>query len=254
MYQKKLRGNFTWYALIIGIVSYIILLNLTKAGIIALIMTAVVVFGFKIIYNKFFSKNRVQQAEEYKKVAMPPALAKKKNAEEMFQKYCSSDEVYNVSMFLPHEYLNQEAISNLISVLQSRRANTLTDAINIYETQLHQKRIEEMEHQKLVAAQMSAQANQRAAIAQEETAKSMKKSAEAQERSAQAMKDVSLNMKNVQAAASNSAQKTSNNRKQMRCFHCKSLIDRKAYVCPHCGKPTSNNGSFSQLIHEKLLE
>lgn len=250
-YNSKISKPFTIFAIIAGIVMYILFRKLSGAAIVAFLMAAIMIGVFYLIDKFTFRKKRILKADEYKNSILPGLLELKQKENDNLNQYCSSDDVFNASLFLPKEYFNENAIDSLLSLLQSRRANSLAEAINTYEIQQHQKRIEEMEQQKVLAAQAAAQAQQRAALAQERsasaqesTAKSMKEAAAAQKLSAQQL----ANSARTSVVVSQSASQKGS--RQQVCHYCGQSISIHAKICPYCQRTATNRRTLSQKYHE----
>ena len=111
-----------------------------------------------LVDKLLFSSKYKTKAEAYLEEALPPLEEKKRKLENGLNAIVDSDRYYNYKLLLPEKYSDYNTILELISLLQSRRALTLADAINAYEDEMHRKKIENMEQQKVLAAQAAAAA------------------------------------------------------------------------------------------------
>lgn len=109
------------------------------------------------------AEERKQQAEEYFKKEYLPLQEKKDDLENNLKNLLNSVEYYNARLLIPDDYFDEHSVSCINRILQNRRAKTLEDAINLYEVELHQQRLE-------VAANRSADAQERQAYATERQA------------------------------------------------------------------------------------
>ena len=143
----------------------------------------------------------------------------------------------------------------MISLLQSRRATTLAEAINTYEDEMHKRRLEDMEMQKVAAAQTAANAQvraadaqQRSALAQEKSAKAMQASVAEQKKAIRelgaAARDLSFQQSSSGGGGKESTKGT------VTCIFCRKRISNKASVCPYCGNhaPTTHGMSPGEML------
>lgn len=60
-----------------------------------------------------------------------------------------------ISDFFPQEYLFEDAVNRIIMLVKTKRADTLKEAINLFEEELHRLRMEESQNQQLAALRRS---------------------------------------------------------------------------------------------------
>lgn len=246
------KGNYVIYAIVGGIILYFILRAITHSGIIAFLITAIFIWVGKVVDNKVFANKREQQAEEYRQNSLPPLYQQKTNEEKNIRQFNSSEAVSNVVYFLPQQYLDVQVVEQLISLLQSRRASSLAEAINAYETLKHQQRIEQMQMQQVQAAQAAAQAQQQAANAQVESAGYLKKATKEQIRAtreltgaAQDMSSAAHDMKSAASRLSSANKSSGGSVQQYACPNCGNYVAPTSSKCPHCDCPLGTFGSGS---------
>lgn len=121
------------------------------------------------------------QADKYYQEKAIPAQQRMQEAEEQTRQVIKSEEYENARFLVPEEYFDTESIAAMVRLLSNRRAKTLADAMNLYETQLHEQRMEQ-------AANRTAEAQESAAEAAWDTAKSARKTAKNTKSTARAAK------------------------------------------------------------------
>ena len=149
-----------------------------------------------------------------------------------------SDDAYNAHLLLPDTYLSLDKIQNLIELLESRRVRTLTDAMTVYETNEHHRRIESIEQQRLQATQQAAEEQRRAADAAEDRLRETKRMA-AEQRSAlqdQQRKLAQMSSKRETLVIKEASRSQEKRGSTITCFHCKMQVPSKATTCPYCRK------------------
>lgn len=85
-----------------------------------------------------------------------------------YQNYVSSEEMEACKQLIPDEYWNVEAINVIASFLRSRRADSIKEAINLYEQELHNQRMEEMQFNQMMAAEKALQEQKKQSVIAEE--------------------------------------------------------------------------------------
>lgn len=202
------------------------------------LITVIVLCGvYTVVDKRKLAPARAQRAEQYLQANYPPLASAKQAAEAEYAAVYNSDEGYNARLLLPDEYLSTGRIQSLIDILNRRRARSISEAMTICENMEHQQRIENMEREKLKAAQESAEAQRRAAAAAERTerqtrdmAREQKRMAQEQQRQVQeAARDAAR-----EAASRQSTQATPSMKNTKTCFSCHMQIPKKAERCPYC--------------------
>ncbi len=237
------HGSQRKKGVVIGVVSFILLWIILHSFFDGLIFAALLTVVVLFADRKIFAQKYLEKAEAYRQSTLPAILDKKNQFQARYNEMCSTDDVINLRQLLPKEYFKLDAINAVTSILQTRRANTLGEALNVYEDQLHRKKLEEMEMQKVQAAQEAAMAQQRAAYAQEQSAEAQKRSAKAVEKSAreQSMAVNNMNMairdlNNSQRAMQSQSRASSGGggAKMVKCGYC-GAAKIAGTTCPHCG-------------------
>ena len=114
-----------------------------------------------------FSKIRLKQSEAtFNNLKVRIALPKIEKLEKNISEIVEAGEKFaekngHVLKFLPNQYRNLQATSYMLMAVKNGRADTLKEAINLYEEQLHRWRLED-------AARQSAEAQEYLALAVEE--------------------------------------------------------------------------------------
>lgn len=119
------------------------------------------IFGFKsfkkeieIYKNK--KEERQMKSEKYFNENNPPLLQKKADIENETRRIVESLEFKNSKFMVPEDYFDPDSVSSLIQILQNRRAKTLSDAINTFEADLHNLKMEYAATRSAVAAERQA--------------------------------------------------------------------------------------------------
>lgn len=236
------RGSQKLKGIIIGGVSFVLLWIILHSFFDGLIFAALLTVVALFADRKIFAQKYLEKAEAYRQSTLPAILDKKKQFEARYNELCAADDVYNLKQLLPKEYFKIDAINAVTSILQTRRANTLGEALNVYEDQVHRKKLEEMEMQKVQAAQQAAMAQQRAAYAQEQSAEAQKRSAKAVEQSVREQ-SVAVNNMNMAIRDLNNSQRAMQSKsrassgggaKMVKCGYC-GAAKIAGTTCPHCG-------------------
>ncbi len=255
--QVIANGNPKKKSVIVAAISGALGFILSKAAIIAVFIAAIVTAAFLFIDKRAFASKHQEEAKAYENRMLPPLEEKQQQLQQAAASLVNSDSYSNISQLLPEEYQSSETVHALLSLLQTNRASTLGEAINFYEDQQHRARMENIEMQKLQAAQIAAQAQVRSADAQERsataqmsTAKSMKSMVKEQRRTTDAINSASRGLssqRQVQAVSSSES-----SRGMVTCRSCKKKIDRHAQVCPYCGRDTDYSSTISGIFSRKL--
>lgn len=201
--QNKLNGIEKAYKrktrlpiLVLGLVVFSVLcylLNLIfKNEMISAFVSLVLAGVFYLVARFKLFKMREEKLAPEKQKEIDVCRETIRSAQDMLTAISSSEELSNLLRFLPEQYFEQETIRYLLGLFRTRRANTLAEALNAYEMEAHNRRMEAMEMQKVQAAQVSAAANVSAANAQWKQADILKQHA----------KDMKQGMRNLTAEQS----------------------------------------------------
>lgn len=195
----------------------------------ASILVVILLVTYIIIDKVRFSKNRNEKASQFYNENFPALLQQKTRAEAEYNTLCQSDDAYNARLLLPDDYLSSDRVQILMNLLRQRRARSISEAMMLYENIEHQKRLENIEQEKLKAAQEAAKAQKKAAIAAQNTEKLTRQMAEKQKK--QARQPQQIIYTSPQTSTASSAKKSKDLKP---CPVCKMEISRKAAVCPYC--------------------
>lgn len=228
------KGISTKALLIISALSVVVLAFLIGFNT-SFFLVAVLLIAFKIVDKFRFSKNREEKATDFYRKNIPALLQEKADVESGLKTLWDSDDAYNAELILPDEYLSSERVQVLMNLLSQRRARHISDAMTIYENMEHQKRLEDIELEKLKAMQEARDAQKKAADAakntEQLTRQMVKEQKENANRQRQMMEDMAR--KNNTRTGSASVEKK---RKGVwkPCPCCKMEISRDVIKCPYC--------------------
>ena len=124
----------------------------------------VVVF---FIYWRFIWPQRVINAENWFKEDTENYTKQVNESDEFIKKWENAPETVECYSFLTKEYWDSEKIDYLISLVECKRADSLKEAINLYEEIQYRNRMENMQQEQLSAMK---ETNQRITSLQETTA------------------------------------------------------------------------------------
>lgn len=231
---EKIRNGITKkQLLIISLIGAVLggfLLGFQRS--INLVLSLLIVYV--ILDKKFLAKMRVEKAEQIYNQNYPALLEEKVNAQKKLELLQKSDDAYNARLFLPDDFLTLEKVQALIELFKSRRARNISEAMMICENMEHQKRMENIERERIKAMQEAAEAQRQTAAIAKNTEEEVKKMAAAQKQMAREQEIREQQM----IQSSRAAEKTSNKGKKP-CSYCKEYISKNASVCPYCGREPS---------------
>ncbi len=177
-------------------------------GIILLISAFAVIIHLRLISNLFPSEVQKELANQYRKEHIAPLLQQKAAMEENFSKYLQTQEAVWARYALNDRYLELNTVSQLLEFLRCGRADSLKEALNLYEEIAHRNRMERMQSSIMTATQytatqssITAQAALRSANANEIAAAEARKISQATNATAKEAKEIKR-ASNVTAAAS----------------------------------------------------
>lgn len=84
----------------------------------------------------------------YRENVAPIEEAENRLLEEL-QRYTESEEFEFAKIVIPEDYFDSESVSFMIKMFNDRRADSVKEAINLYEDYLHKERMENMQNQQL---------------------------------------------------------------------------------------------------------
>jgi hypothetical protein len=118
-----------------------------------------------------------QEGQAYYEEHYPKAVKAKEEAEASLAALRSSERFKNAALLLPPAYFQPDRAARVQTVLENRRANTLPEAFNCVEEDLHRRAMEQMQAQQAYAAQRTAQSAEDAASAAKDAAYAANRSA-----------------------------------------------------------------------------
>jgi len=145
-----------------------------------------VVFSFCVKVKNSISpaKSQAALAEMYRVQKLVPLEQQLQALKNELNVYLCSGEVQWLKEALNNKYLNKNIIKMLIEFVDSGRADSLKEALNLYEEVAHRERMETMQSSILAASQLSAENTAITAQATALTAYSAARSANANEQAA----------------------------------------------------------------------
>ena len=180
--QKKLSGWVLKGALAIAIFFAIVfLIELGGVGfILGLIMGFIAGFKFLEYLDKAKnSKKRQLEAEAYLAQKLPPLQNQIKANQGLIEDILTSPQAKWAEDIIGKDLFYTEAIDELISYVKSRRADTLKEALNKYDSTQHINRMEEMQRSIQNAAELTAEEAIKQTEYAEETSKHARRAATA---------------------------------------------------------------------------
>jgi len=192
---KMLMGFSRSAFITAGVIGFILGLIIGKFAV-GLFFGALVVIGLKIM-DKRADPKRDAAAKAYIDQNYPPAAARKKELEQAYKEFRATDEVYNASLLVPKDYFDPDALDSILTLLKNRRAKNLSEALNTYETALHQQRVESLGHEQLAVSVEGVIAQQRTANATEDTARSNRVIAQNTRDIAHNTRDIARNTRDI---------------------------------------------------------
>ncbi len=200
----------------------------------ALPLVVVLLIAYIAADKVYLSKMRQNKAADFYSTNVPPLLQGKAAAEADINALCNSDDAYNARALLPDQYLSSDRVQVLMNLLYQRRARNISEAMMMYENMQHQQRLENIERERLKAAQDAAEAQRRAADAARNTEQLTRQMAREQKEQAKQLKRQQEQIAYNAARANSAPAEKKSKRRTKRCPSCKMEIDHEAYMCPYC--------------------
>lgn len=159
--KESQAGGITFIGIGIGA-----LLGISLLGIIGLIIGFLI--GFFVGYsidNKVNEQKYLEQSKQYYNEKYPDVEKRKNEIKNAAKVFFNSPVFIEAQEVIPRDYFDIESVENITKMIENRRADTLKEAINMYEDHLHKTRIEEMQKQQVIATQEAADAQKQTAQA-----------------------------------------------------------------------------------------
>lgn len=188
--------------------------------------------AYLIADKSTLSKKRIKEAEEYFADNISSLQADRTNADSALRNALSSEDAYNTMLLIPKEFFSSDIVHALSELIERRRARSLSEAMMVYESQAHQKKMEAYEAERLKAAQETARAQQQAAIAAQNAERHAREAAADQKR---ILRNQERSAATPQIVYRDQPSKGFKG-KSKTCFSCKMAIPKKAQTCPYCNK------------------
>ena len=119
------------------------------------------------------------QYRMYYEKEYPPVAQRISDLQAKAKDIIRSQDYKNMRVMIPDDYLDTEVIYEIARILKNRRAKSLSEAINLYEADLHQQRMEAAANRTADANERTANANEKSAAYSEKIAKNTKSAARA---------------------------------------------------------------------------
>lgn len=198
--REQISDWVVWGTLGVGVVSGIIcLFFLSWFGIIAGIFFAV--FSWKQIFfpldKTLNQKKRDEEATQYLVNAIRPLNARIRELDEKIFAVKTSKAGRWAIDVVGEELFNTESLTELIAIVKSRRADTLKEVLNKYDSSLHTSKMEEMQRAIQNASEMTAEEAAMQTVYARETAKSAHQTATASMASAYHTRQIARNTKAI---------------------------------------------------------
>lgn len=119
-------------------------------GMIAAVVIALIVLG--LIYSAYSAltkDSRAAKANAYYNLQIDSLEKAEKAQSQKVEAFYKETDVAEVLSFLPEKYCSSGTISYLIKLFNEQRTDTLKEAINLYEDEVHKQRVEEMQKAQL---------------------------------------------------------------------------------------------------------
>lgn len=162
-YAGKGKAPVLLVGVALAVVVFLILSKLAHSTVLALIFTVGVSVAYYGVIRKTLesvvTKMTMKHLESKMQTEIQPHMQQIALIKEEQRNFVNGEEMESLLRFLPAQYFSSQIISYLLNLFQTRRANTLAEALNAYEQDAHNKRLEN-------AANISAAANVSAAQAQ----------------------------------------------------------------------------------------
>lgn len=107
------------------------------------------------IIDKPFDKERMAKAKKYYDMNMPIAEKNITVAKNELATVCSMDKAQRMTALIPKDYASVTVMEFLIKAIENKRADSIKEAINLYEDHLHKQRLQEIQLEHLELSKQS---------------------------------------------------------------------------------------------------
>ncbi|NMA67033.1 MAG: hypothetical protein GX957_12500 [Clostridiaceae bacterium] len=131
-------------------------------------------FVFAIIDSMVNGSKNAEKAQNYYNENYPPMENKKNETLNKAKRFFYSPEFTEAREVIPNDYFDSISAEYLVKVVENKRADSIKEALNLYEEYLYRSRMEEMQRQQVEASQEAAKAQQEIAKAAKEQVRTSK--------------------------------------------------------------------------------
>lgn len=163
-----------------GIITYVGTVISTLLGIVVFQFIGLIVgiiagwFIFSIIDATVNGKKNSEKAQLYYNENYPPLENKRNESLNKAKRFFNSAKFAEARAVIPDDYFDSASAEYLVKAVENKRAESIKEAINLYEEYLYRSRMEEMQKQQLEASQEAAKAQKEIAKAAKEQVKTSK--------------------------------------------------------------------------------
>lgn len=105
------------------------------------------------IISKCWRSHKAKKAERYRDSIIPGLEQKLHTIAHQLEELVNTKEAQDLLNTIPQDYATYDAVSFFIVALRNERADTLKEAINLYEEELHRRALVDMHQQELILDQ-----------------------------------------------------------------------------------------------------
>lgn len=142
------------YKIAIGVIDFIYFfmavaqdLNFVVMIILLLLAAVCLRYLFKVA-NEYIEKDKLENLRQsFTKEHIVPLQNALRSQKDELQAFLESDYAVWANTALPERYLFPTCIRSIIDYVESRRADTLKEALNLYEEEIHRRKMETMQEQ-----------------------------------------------------------------------------------------------------------
>lgn len=152
--QKILDDDMPGALAVLGLIVVIVAGGMGSAegimgAIVAVVIVLIVMGLIHSAYSACTKNSRVAKANAYYNTQMGRLKKAEKVQHQKVEAFYKKTDVDAALNFLPEKYRSSGTIAYLIKLFNERRADTLKEAINLYEDEAHKQRLEEMQKAQL---------------------------------------------------------------------------------------------------------
>lgn len=141
--------------------------NLTSLLIVFLVPIIYVIVMLKCVTLPN-NKKKKQKAQEYLETELPKQQKIIQQKKDELEALVNSEQAAILVETIPEDYASVDAVSSFILYIKNQRADSLKEAINLYEEELHRQQMIEMQQEQLATLETSVQLSQAQYAAQQQ--------------------------------------------------------------------------------------